>query len=133
MQQQQTRGTSGTRGSRAKRKQCQDAAEKTNKKRTGYAARTLRVSERNKQTATETETCICKIQKHIDTHSHTQIQAYTDRVVESQTQSLASERPKRTELWSIMETEVEEAEEEKTGRREEWKSSGNAVEATIDR
>lgn len=133
MQQQQTRGTSGTRGSRAKRKQCQDAAEKTNKRRTGYAARTLRVSERNKQTATETETCICKIQKHIDTHTLAQIQTHTDTVVESQTQSLASERPKRTELWSIMETKVEEAEEEKTGRGEEWKSSGNAVEATIDR
>lgn len=115
-----TRGTRGTRGSRAKRK-CQDAAEKTNKRRTGYAARTLRVSERNKQTATETETCICKIQKHIDTHT----QALTDTVVESQTQSLASERPKRAELWSIMETEVEEAEaeDEKSGRAVEmwWK------------
>lgn len=119
-----TRGTRGTRGSRAKRK-CQDAAEKTNKRRTGYAARTLRVSERNKQTATATETCICKIQKHIDTHTDRHTQVLTDTVVESQTQSLASERPKRAELWSIMETEVEEAEveDEKSGRAVEmwWK------------
>lgn len=74
----------------------------------GYAAkrqkaRTLRVSERNKQTATETETetCICKIQTHTHAHTDRERNALVERQTQlkcSSTQSLATERPKRAEL-----------------------------------
>lgn len=67
-----------------------------------------------------------KTHSHTHTRTDTDTGIHTDTVVESQTQSLASERPKRTELWSIMENEVEEAEEEKTRRVEEqWKCGGS--------